>query len=285
MPFSQLQPLGAVPLAYIDTETTGICTAEGHRVIELGIVRVEGGRACAEYQQLIDPQRSISPGITALTGICSAMLRGQPRFADQLPAALRLLEGAVLVGHNVGFDLGFVQSELRRCGLEMAQVLDAQTPVLDTVRIARRRFGRGGNGLARLAWRLGIESVKAHRALADAHTTRLVLEKLLAPLALWQTTLADAMIAQGGPIALQETRRREAILPVELEEALELHRPVQMEYLDANQRRTQRVIEARSLRRFHGEMVLVAHCRLRNAERYFKIDRIVHLSRIEETPG
>jgi DNA polymerase III epsilon subunit family exonuclease len=285
MPFSLLQPLAAVPLAFIDTETTGISTQDGHRVIELGIVRVEGGRVCAEYQQLIDPQRWVSPGITALTGISRDMLNGQPRFADQLPAALRLLEGAALIGHNVGFDLGFLHSELRHAGMELAHVLDVRTPILDTVRIARRRFGRGGNALRRLAARLGIDSVSAHRALADAHTTRLVLEQLLAPLAQWQTTLADAMIAQGGPIGLQDTGQHDSQLPVELAEALELHRPVEMEYLDANQQRTHRVIEARSLRRFKGEMVLVAHCRLRNAERYFKIDRIVHLSRIEEPPA
>src|SRR5688500_2181684 len=101
MPFSLLQPLHDTPIAVLDVETTGASADFGHRVIELGIVRVEGGRVVAEYQQLIDPERRISPGVTALTGISQAMVAGQPTFATQLPAALELLRGALLMGHNV----------------------------------------------------------------------------------------------------------------------------------------------------------------------------------------
>src|SRR5207248_11651288 len=101
MNVSLVQGLGEVPLAFVDTETTGASADFGHRVIELGIVRVEGGKSVGEYQQLLDPQRPISAGVTALTGISNDMVRGQPTFTQQLPAAMELLGGAVLVGHNV----------------------------------------------------------------------------------------------------------------------------------------------------------------------------------------
>src|SRR6201996_9196685 len=98
MPFSLLQPLRDIPIAVVDTETTGASADFGHRVIELGIVRIERGQVVGEYQQLIDPQRRVGAAITALTGISQAMVDGQPTFADQMPAAMNLLRGAMILG-------------------------------------------------------------------------------------------------------------------------------------------------------------------------------------------
>jgi DNA polymerase III epsilon subunit-like protein len=80
-------------LAVIDTETTGISAAFGHRIIEVGILRIEAGRAVARYQQLLDPMRPISPAVTWLTGITQEMVAGQPRFAEQLPGHARAAQG------------------------------------------------------------------------------------------------------------------------------------------------------------------------------------------------
>jgi DNA polymerase III epsilon subunit family exonuclease len=243
VPFSLLQTLFELPIAVVDVETSGASADFGHRVIELGIVRLEGGRRVAEYQQLLDPGRAIGAGITAFTGITQEMVNGQPRFIDQIERIIELLSGAVILGHNVRFDLSFLLKEFRRSGKEMPAVLGADVAVLDTVRIARRRFGRGGNGLGMLARRLGIEPVAAHRALADAQTTHLVFEKLIEPVGGWQIPLCDAMNHQGGPMGLLPVSPRESPLPLELEEALEQRRPVLMEYLDGRQQRTWRVVE------------------------------------------
>jgi DNA polymerase III epsilon subunit family exonuclease len=280
MAFSLLQKLHETPLAFLDTETTGASAEFGHRVIELGIVRVEQGKTIAEYQQLIDPQRRVSPGVTALTGISQSMVEGQPTFSDQLPAALELLKGAVVLGHNVRFDLSFLRKEFRRCGREITQVL-GDVPVMDTVRIARRRFGRGGNGLQALAPRLGIQPSVAHRALADAQTTAAVFEKLMEPVGGWTLCLCDAIREQGGPMGLLPVTPRESLLPLELEEALEQRKPVMMQYLDARQSRTERVILPLHIRRSNGELMLVAHCHLRGEQRTFKLERIVQLIRLE----
>jgi DNA polymerase-3 subunit epsilon len=282
MAFSLVQPLGDTPIAVLDVETTGASADFGHRVIELGIVRVERGKVVAEYQQLIDPERRVSPGVTALTGISQAMVTGQPRFADQLPVALELLHGAVVMGHNVRFDLSFLRKEFRRCRREITDVLGASVPVLDTVRIARRRFGRGGNALQKLSRRLGIEPTVAHRALADAVTTAQVFERLIEPVGGWSMCLCDAMREQGGPMGLLPASPRESLLPLELEEALEQRGAVLMEYVDAGQKRTQRVIEPVQVRRQNGELLLIAHCQLRNSRRTFKLDRIVQLTKVEK---
>src|SRR5688500_7897545 len=202
MAFSLIQCLCDIPLAFLDVETTGASADFGDRIIELGIVRVEGGRVVAEYQQLIDPLRRVSPGVTALTGISQAMVDGQPTFPQQLPAAMELLRGAAVLGHNVRFDLSFLRKEFRRSGQEITAALGDATPVLDTVRIARKRFGRGGNALQVLSRRLGYEPPVAHRALADAQTTAVVFEKLMEPVGGWSVCLCDAIVQQGGPMGL-----------------------------------------------------------------------------------
>lgn len=241
---------------------------------------MEGGQKVAEYQQLIDPQRRISPGVTALTGISQAMVAGQPTFADQLQAAMELLRGAIVLGHNVRFDLSFLGKEFHRSGREIAADL-SNAPVLDTVRIARRRFGHGGNGLQTLAPRLGVFPSVAHRALADAQTTAGVFEKLMEPVGGWRICLCDAIREQGGPMGLLPASPRESLLPLELEEALEQRKPVRMIYLDAQQSRTERVVQPMHVRRTRGELMLVAHCHLRGKQRTFKIERIVQLLRAE----
>jgi len=277
MRFSLLQSLRQIPIAVIDTETTGISAAYGERVIEVGIVRIEGGVVVREYQQLIDPGRRISAGVTVLTGISQEMVAGKPRFADQLPAMLSMLDGAAVLGHNINFDLSFLGSEFARARMDLGERL-GEMPVLDTVRIARRRFGRGGNSLPNLSRRLGVEPAVAHRALADAQTTAAVFEKLLEPLGGWNVSLCDAFVQQGGAIQIRNCVAQ-SVLPLELEEAMESGRPVMMEYLDALGARTQRMVQPLHIRRSGGELILVAHCHLRNERRTFKIERIVRLTR------
>jgi DNA polymerase III epsilon subunit family exonuclease len=284
MPISLVQKLRETPLAFVDVETTGASADFGHRVIEIGVCRLEGGRCVAEYQQLIDPQRKISPGVTAMTGISQAMVTGQPTFTDQFPCLLPLLHGAVVLGHNVRFDLGFLRKEFHRSGTTLTDSLGEHVPVLDTVRIARKRFGRGGNALQSLAPRLGYQPTVAHRALADAQTTAFVFEKLMEPVGGWDVCVCDAYKEQGGPMGLMPATPRESLLPLELEEALEQRCAVMMEYLDANQKRTHRKIEPLTIRRSGGELLMIAFCHMRNDRRTFKLDRIVQLSRIEPTP-
>lgn len=281
MLFSLLQPLRDIPLAFVDVETTGASAAFGDRVTEVGVVRVLNGQVIAEYQQLVDPKRPISLGVQALTGITQDMVDGQPTFADQVPSLMEIMQGAAVVGHNVRFDLSFLCSEFRRARIDLNETLGS-VPVFDTVQIARKRFGRGGNGLQVLSRRLGVAPVVAHRALADAQTTAAVFERLLAPVGGWDLPLCDAFVQQGGAITLRPVASREPSLPLELEEAIEQRKPVCMEYLDARQKRTQRIINPIEVRRFKGELTLIAHCHLRNDRRTFKIERIVQLTRTDE---
>jgi hypothetical protein len=95
-------------------------------------------------------------------------------------------------------------------------------------------------------------------------------------------SLVDAITQQGGPMHLRPASPRENPLPLELQEALEQKTAVMMEYVDGGDRRTHRVIEPLEIRRFKGELTLVAHCHLRKDRRTFKLDRIVQLTRVPE---
>lgn len=281
---SLLDRLRDAHVAVVDVETTGASPRFGDRVTEVGIARYEGGQLVTQYARLVDPKRRISPGVVALTGITQAMVDGQPTFADRLEEIVDTLRGAVVVGHNVRFDLGFLSAEFRRAGTTLTNEL-GNPHVLDTVKIARKRFGRGGNGLQNLSRRLGVQPTGAHRALADAVTTGQTLEKLLEPAGGFSCTLIDALQAQGGSMSLEPRElQTNTDLPVELVEAIETRQRVRLRYLDARRKESVREIDPLEIRSFRGTATLVAHCHLRGDRRTFKLERIIAVERLAEHP-
>src|SRR6266545_3724520 len=108
MGISLLDKLHSTPLVFVDVETTGASVDFGDRVIEIGMLRIENGREAGRVDQLVNPGRRISPGVVALTGITNQMVEGQPTFEQVLPRVLEMMCGAVVVGHNVRFELCFI---------------------------------------------------------------------------------------------------------------------------------------------------------------------------------
>lgn len=149
----------------VDIETTG-GRSDLHRVTEIAAVRVQHGEILERWTTLVDPERSIPPAITRLTGITNQMVHGAPRFeaiADELEA---FLEGSIFVAHNVSFDHGFLAAEYRRLGRRFAN------PRLCTVASMRRYFpGSKSYSLGSLCREYGIELERHHRAMDDALAT------------------------------------------------------------------------------------------------------------------
>jgi DNA polymerase-3 subunit epsilon len=160
-------PLVDVTFCVIDLETTG-----GNRnedaITEVGAVRVRGGECHGTFQTLVNPGRAIPPQITMLTGLTDTLVAPAPRIEAVLPSLLEFIGDAVVVGHNVGFDLAFVRNALERSG---------RTPltptVVDTVALARRlvRDEVPDCRLGTLASRLRLDHRPSHRALDDALAT------------------------------------------------------------------------------------------------------------------
>lgn len=167
--------LDAATWVVVDLETTGGAPAAGHGIIEIGALRVTGGRIVDRFVQLVHPGRRLPPFITGLTGITDAMLADQPRIDAVLPRFTAFAEGAVLVAHNASFDLGFLNAaRLAATG----DVFDQ--PHACTLRLTRRLLPQlRRKSLDALAGHFGIPLVDRHRALGDAQITVEVLFRLL----------------------------------------------------------------------------------------------------------
>ncbi len=150
-----------VPLVFVDLETTGANFAND-RIIEIGIVAVsESG--VEEWSSLVDPEQAVSPFITSLTGIDSAMVATAPTFGKLGAELLEKLKGGLFVAHNARFDYGFLRHEFRRIGV------DFRATCLCTVKLSRRLFPEHHrHNLDTLVDRYGVDAGDRHRALADS---------------------------------------------------------------------------------------------------------------------
>ena len=150
-----------------DTETTGLDPQGGDRLVEIGCIemvnRVETGRTFHCY---FNPERQMAAAAEAIHGLGDAFLADKPLFASKAGELLEFLGDSPLVAHNAGFDFGFLNMELARCGLEPL----GRERMVDTVAMARVRHPGAKNSLDALCTRYGID--RSHRtkhgALLDA---------------------------------------------------------------------------------------------------------------------
>jgi DNA polymerase-3 subunit epsilon len=174
-------PLSEVTFCIVDVETTGGSAADG-AITEIGAVKLRGGECLGTFQTLVNPGRAIPPQIILLTGITEAMVGPAPRMHEVLPAFLEFLGDAVLVGHNVRYDLSFLQAELER-----ARQPPLANRSVDTCAMARRlvRDEVPNCKLSTLAERFRLPHRPSHRALDDALATGDLLHLLLERAATW----------------------------------------------------------------------------------------------------
>jgi DNA polymerase-3 subunit epsilon len=262
--------IDGVPIAVLDVETTGLDPTRGDRVCEIAILRSVGREPVDAYQHLIHPQRRMRPGALRVHGITDEMLAGQPTFPEVARDVLEVMEGAVLVGHNLAFDLGFIETELARAGLSLGPYVG-----LDTLRLARRLYTRRRYGLGALAASLGLAiDGRAHRAMADVLLTRLVFHRILEDVQRDSPcTVRHLHAMQGGRIH----QRRPTPLPVPpiIREALEDACPLWLRYRAADGTESERTVTPLRVEEGAGACVLVAVCHLRHERRMFRLDRII----------
>jgi DNA polymerase III subunit epsilon len=172
-----------------DTETTGLDPSEDE-IIAIGAVRILNARLLRgeTFDQLVDPGRPVAPASMAIHGISSEMLTGEATIDEVLPLFARFAADTVLVGHNVAFDLRFLELKKARTGLRFTQ------PVLDTLLLsAVIDPDEEDHSLEAMAGRLGVGVVGRHTALGDAILTGEIFLKQCALLAARGVrTLGDA---------------------------------------------------------------------------------------------
>lgn len=184
-------PLAEVTFCVLDLETTGASPATD-AITEVGAVKVRGGEVLGTFQTLVDPGQRIPPAVTVLTGITDAMVVKAPAIGEVLPTLLEFLGGSVLVGHNVRFDLSFLDAALDRAGRPR---LGLRT--VDAHALARRlvRDEVPNCRLDTLADRLRLDHRPTHRALDDALATCDLLHLLLERAAAYGVLGLDDLLA------------------------------------------------------------------------------------------
>ncbi|WP_047985289.1 ATP-dependent DNA helicase DinG [Ornithinibacillus californiensis] len=159
----------------LDLETTGNSSANQDKIIEVGIVVIENDQIIDEFSTMLYPDKTIPPFITKLTGIKDEDVKDAPTFSEMADTIVNLLENSYLIAHNVPFDMGFLNGELRAIGKS-----GLRNPVIDTVELTRILYPQApGFKLGLLAEYLNIEHNNPHRALSDAFVTAKLFIKLM----------------------------------------------------------------------------------------------------------
>lgn len=160
----------------LDTETTGLDPASGHRIIEIGCVELVNRRLTGQtFHTYINPERAIDPGAERVHGISSKFLKDKPRFKEIHQAFLDFISDDELVIHNAVFDLGFLNHELRIINPKQP-LIESISKVTDTLILARAKHPGQKNNLDALCKRYSVDNSnrQLHGALKDAEILALV---------------------------------------------------------------------------------------------------------------
>ena len=278
-------PLEGVTFAVVDVETTGLSPARGDRICEVAVVRARAGQVLDTFTTLVNPQRSIGAGARRVNGITANMVHRAPVFADVAGEVATLLAGTTLVGHNVGFDLGFLRNEMTPAAGGAAALPPL---VVDTLQVARSCYQFPSNSLESISALLKLRHRDAHRALADALTTWRVLHWFITDLrdrGVHLDALGDLLALQGrldlAPRPYLPTDAPEAATPALVTQAIREGLLLRLRYASPGQRHTERVVAPRRVALERETLYLVAYCHLRQEERTFRFDRIVKLELCE----
>ena len=162
----------------LDTETTGIDPAQGHRIIEIGALEIVNQTPTgAQLHLYINPERQVEAGALEVHGLTNDFLQDKPLFADIVDEFLEFIGGSSMVIHNAPFDMGFINSELKR--LERDEL--PMSRATDTLTMARRKFPAAQVSLNALCRRFDIDNSHRdlHGALVDADLLASVYLELL----------------------------------------------------------------------------------------------------------
>ncbi|MDF2529989.1 MAG: polymerase subunit epsilon [Gammaproteobacteria bacterium] len=155
----------------LDTETTGLETKDGHKIIEIGCVEMIDRRLTGNhFHQYLNPDRHIDAEAVQVHGITMDFLADKPRFYQIVDQLMEYLKGAELVIHNANFDIGFLNYELSLLRRNDWSVITDHCTVLDTLALARAKHPGQRLSLDALCKRYGINNThrKLHGALLDA---------------------------------------------------------------------------------------------------------------------
>ena len=188
----------------LDTETTGLDPASGHRIIEIGCVELKDRRKTDRVlHYYINPEREIEQAAAEIHGITEEQLQGEPVFADIADPFIEFIRDSEVVMHNAPFDAAFLDAELSRLGDEWGRLED-YCRITDTLEMARELHPGQKNSLDALSVRYQVNIERnLHGALLDA---RILLDVYLAMTGGQSSLLLDEDGEQGARSGPQRPR-------------------------------------------------------------------------------
>ena len=268
----------------VDLETTGLHPFFS-QICEVGAVAFEvvTGSIVGEFASLINPMIPIPDSVTAIHGITNAMVAGAPPFGEVFDTLHGFLAPyPVFVGHNITFDFNF----LRHRATQLRKPLDV-LGTIDTVHMARWAFqGFKSYKLTNLTDVLGIAHTDAHRALQDAEAARQLFVQAFAQLQQAGNS-PDAIFGRIlKPIPEEFPTPKDTFSPemARLYKACENCQRLVITYHNAQQEICRRVIDPLGMQMLGGEHYVVAWCHYKDANRNFRVDRIVEWEAVGEVP-
>ena len=179
----------------LDTETTGLDPKQGHRIIEVACIELNGRKVSERnFHRYLNPERDIDEGAAAVHGLTLDRLQDEPKFADIAPALLEFIGDAELIIHNAPFDMGFLNAELAKLKLP-----PLDNPVIDTLKVAKEMHPGKKNNLNALCDRYFIDN--SHRTLHGA----LLDTELLAEVYLAMTRGQESLLGDDTQEAVTDT--------------------------------------------------------------------------------
>ncbi|MBU3076921.1 DNA polymerase III subunit epsilon [Sphingomonas quercus] len=181
-----------------DTETTGLSPADGHRLVEIGCVelfnRVETGRT---FHAWFNPDRDMPTEAFEVHGLSAIFLSDKPRFHEMVSELIEFLGDAPLVAHNAGFDMAFLDWELKACARDPI----CRTRMIDTLALARAKHPGAKHSLDALCTRYGIDRSQRikHGALIDAQLLAQLYVELTGGRQIGLMLAAEPIVAAGEP--------------------------------------------------------------------------------------
>ena len=210
----------------LDTETTGLDTKDGHRIIELGCLEMVNRRLTGNRLHFyFNPGRRIDEAAIAVHGITNEFLTDKPRFADKIEEIMAFLMGAELIIHNAEFDLGFINYELQILAeRNLWGKIHTHCRVLDTLLLARKQHPGQRNSLDALCKRYEISN--AHRTLHGALLDAEILAHVYLAMTGGQTSLLlgeEISATENHEIKVQRPKTPQQDFKVIYADAAELH--------------------------------------------------------------
>lgn len=255
-----------IPLVFFDLETTGLDLGDGHRVCEVALLRVRGGMVEDYLGALTRPGRRLDPQAAKVNGFNDDELAAAQPFSAVAGRVVALCRGAVMIAHNLPFDMAFLSAELARIGLPALS-----SPSLDTLALARRLLRRSSYSLASLAADLRLPT-PSHRALSDVLALRGLFTHLQSAMAeLGVVTLDDSLRLERGLLP----GMAELGAPPLIARAIAEGRALVIRYRSrGNPESITRTIRPLYLTRESNGIYLRAYCELRQNVRSFVVDKI-----------